>query len=150
MSTHSCCLSRILMSYFACFSWPKAVRGEVKSKPGAWRVMRYTNFKLRVLQFDEGSGTAGMLLLSTTALLPTPVQMPLLDSYIDRSVSVRAQLDSSEEFKSGGSLWRHRPAVEPIKLSAYCWTCWTMCSSKMWVDEGRLQTRCMLSMQALL
>jgi hypothetical protein len=92
----------------------------MQTKPNACRVRMFTNFKPRILEFDQGTGTAGMLPLSTTALLPTPVEMPLIDSCSDRSISVRAQLDSSESFKSGGSLWPHRPDVEPIKLSAYC------------------------------
>jgi hypothetical protein len=57
-----------------------------------------------------------MLLLSTTALLTSPVEMPLLDSGGDRTICVHAQLDSSECFKFCGALWPHRPDVVLIKV----------------------------------
>jgi hypothetical protein len=44
------------------------------------------------LQFGKGTGAAGMLRVSTTGLLMSPVEIPLLESGFDRNISVHTQL----------------------------------------------------------
>jgi hypothetical protein len=60
------------------------------------------------LNFGKGSGTAGMPLVSTTALLLSRVETPLSKSGFDRNISVHTQLDSGE-YKSGGTMWPRLP-----------------------------------------
>jgi hypothetical protein len=71
------------------------------------------------LKFGKGTGNAGMLRVSTTALSMLPVQMPLLKSGFDRNISVHTQLDSSEYYKPGGTSWPHRPDVVIIKVCVH-------------------------------
>jgi hypothetical protein len=54
------------------------------------------------LKLGKGTGTAGMPSVSATALLMSPVEVPLSESGFDRNISVHTQLDSSAfNYKSG-------------------------------------------------
>jgi hypothetical protein len=70
----------------------------------------------------------------------SPVEVPLSESGFDRNISVHTPIDSSEHYKSGGTLRPHRPDVVIIKvnvhivvlLGLHTWSC------EIWVDSCRL------------
>jgi hypothetical protein len=89
------------------------------------------------LKFGNETWTAGMLLVSTTALLKPPVEMPFSESSFDR-ISVPTQLDSSVfKYKSAGTL-RPLRRGDHEGVCALCGSCWTTCSCEIWVDGRRL------------
>jgi hypothetical protein len=89
------------------------------------------------LTFGKRTGTAGLLLVSTTALVISP-EMSSTESGFDRNVSLHTQLDSSVfKHKAGGTSWPHHPDVVIISVCAHCVTCWTTCSCEVSVDGCR-------------
>jgi hypothetical protein len=71
------------------------------------------------LKFGEGTGAAEMLLVSATVLSMSPVEMPRLETGFDRNIGVHTQLDSSEYYKPGSTLWPHRPDVVIIRVCVH-------------------------------
>jgi hypothetical protein len=76
------------MSIFL-FQMTQKVHSVVQTKPHAWRVVRWS-------EVGKRTGTDGILLLSTTALLMSLIQTPLSESGSDKNISVHTPLDRSE------------------------------------------------------
>jgi hypothetical protein len=85
--------------------------------------MRTKNYMLEewsdCLSIVESTESAGILLVSTTALLTSPVPMPASESEFDRKGIVHTLHSCVFKYKSGGKLWQHRLDVVTIKVHVH-------------------------------